>query len=213
MTYFKSEQSKEANRQGALKSGQIQKDRSDKLIEEYNKHPKCCLTCEEPIPYEKRMNKYCSRSCAASMNNRGVQRNTNKSAWINTKQQCQCPGCINKTPSPKRKYCSHKCSGQAKKYETKLRIQMGQVSEPRTLRNYLIEMYGNKCQICGREEWEGKKIPLVLDHINGDSSINTTTNLRMICPNCDAQTPTYKARNKGNGRHWRRQRYENGQSY
>lgn len=49
-------------------------------------------------------------------------------------------------------------------------------------------------------------IPIVLDHINGDSTNWTLYNLRLICPNCDAQTNTYKGKNIGNGRHWRRQR-------
>lgn len=34
-----------------------------------------------------------------------------------------------------------------------------------------------------------------------------------ICPNCDSQLPTFKARNRGKGRAWRRQRYADGKSY
>ncbi|WIM86214.1 hypothetical protein PT015_14985 [Candidatus Mycobacterium wuenschmannii] len=52
--------------------------------------------------------------------------------------------------------------------------------------------------VCGRMSYQGH---------------NRRENLRLICPNCDSQLPTYKARNRGSGRHYRRQRYANGQSY
>lgn len=53
----------------------------------------------------------------------------------------------------------------------------------------------------------------MLDHIEGDSTNNRRENLRLVCPNCDSQLPTFKARNRGNGRAWRRQRYADGKSY
>ena len=53
----------------------------------------------------------------------------------------------------------------------------------------------------------------VLDHIDGNSENNWRSNLRLVCPNCDSQLPTYKAKNKGSGRHVRRTRYAEGKSY
>lgn len=53
----------------------------------------------------------------------------------------------------------------------------------------------------------------MLDHIDGDAANNRRDNLRMVCPNCDSQLPTFKSRNRGKGRHSRRERYANGQSY
>lgn len=58
-----------------------------------------------------------------------------------------------------------------------------------------------------------QELIFVLDHIDGDASNNLRVNLRLVCPNCDSQLPTYKNRNRGNGRAWRRQRYADGKSY
>jgi 5-methylcytosine-specific restriction endonuclease McrA len=51
------------------------------------------------------------------------------------------------------------------------------------------------------------RIPLEIDHIDGDSGHNTEGNLRLLCPNCHSLTPSYRNLNKGNGRLWRREKY------
>ena len=43
-----------------------------------------------------------------------------------------------------------------------------------------------KCSICGLEPfWNGKKLTLTLDHINGNHNDSRLENLRWVCPNCD----------------------------
>jgi hypothetical protein len=49
-----------------------------------------------------------------------------------------------------------------------------------------------------------------LDHTDGNPTNNRRENLRLVCPNCDSQLPTYKSRDRGNGRSFRRQRYADG---
>jgi len=52
------------------------------------------------------------------------------------------------------------------------------------------------CAICGQlTEWKGKKLVLVLDHINGVNNDHRLENLRLLCPNCNSQTKTFCGRN------------------
>ena len=53
-----------------------------------------------------------------------------------------------------------------------------------------------KCEWCSIEEWNNKPAPLELDHINGINTDNRLENLRILCPNCHAQTDTYRGKNK-----------------
>ena len=53
-----------------------------------------------------------------------------------------------------------------------------------------------KCEKCGRTEWNGEPIPLELHHINGDHSDNRLENLQILCPNCHAQTGNYRGKKK-----------------
>ncbi len=60
----------------------------------------------------------------------------------------------------------------------------------RLIRENLLE---NKCVKCGNKgEWMGESISLELDHINGINDDNRIDNLRLLCPNCHSQTPTFR---------------------
>lgn len=57
-----------------------------------------------------------------------------------------------------------------------------------------------RCEECGLTEWRGRPAPLELDHANGDRSDNRLENLRILCPNCHAFTPSYRGRNVASAR-------------
>jgi Zn finger protein HypA/HybF involved in hydrogenase expression/RNA polymerase subunit RPABC4/transcription elongation factor Spt4 len=55
----------------------------------------------------------------------------------------------------------------------------------------------NKCIKCNiKDVWQGEKLVLQLDHINGDHVDNRLENLRLLCPNCHSQTATFAGRNQ-----------------
>ena len=52
------------------------------------------------------------------------------------------------------------------------------------------------CELCGQgETWHGRRMSLILDHINGVSNDNRIENLRMVCANCAATLDTHCGRN------------------
>lgn len=57
-------------------------------------------------------------------------------------------------------------------------------------------IFEHKCYQCNRKTWNKKPIPIALDHINGVRNDNRLDNLRILCPNCHAQTDTYCGKNK-----------------
>jgi len=66
------------------------------------------------------------------------------------------------------------------------------------LKKRLIDegIFAYTCFICGLSSWQGGPIVLHLDHINGQNTDNSLSNLRLLCPNCHSQTSTYCGRNK-----------------
>ncbi len=120
------------------------------------------------------------------------------------------------------KFCSNKCQ-QDYLYEQYIKkwkhgevsgsIKNGSISK--YVRRYMLEQSNYKCTVCGwgRKNPYSNTYPLVVDHIDGNSDDSTPHNLRVLCPNCDSLTSTYKFLNNGNGRYKRKQRYNEGKSY
>lgn len=54
----------------------------------------------------------------------------------------------------------------------------------------------NRCEECGLTSWRGVPLSMALHHVNGNGDDNRLENLRLLCPNCHAQTPNFSGRNR-----------------
>ena len=148
---------------------------------------------------------FCSQSCAAVVNNTGQRR----------RKVTNCLNCGKETPRSTYKYCCNSCQ---MKYQHNSYVKKWSAGEIRGLtvigtvspqiKRYLRDKYNNKCCLCGWSEVNPTTgtVPLTADHVDGNWKNNKEGNLRLLCPNCDSLTPTYKNLNRGNGRETRMQR-------
>jgi len=95
-------------------------------------------------------------------------------------------------------YSHFKTSGiTPKSLEEILTYQTKEISSSHKLKLRLIRenYFEAKCYCCGITEWNGKPAPLELEHKNGNRRDNRLENLTILCPNCHAQTETYRGKN------------------
>jgi 5-methylcytosine-specific restriction endonuclease McrA len=104
----------------------------------------------------------------------------------------------------KTKYCSTECSFEGLKDDKKqaylLGEYMGKHLQYRGWARELVEStQGKFCKECNVSEvYNGKPITLQVNHIDGDATHNTLSNVELLCPNCHSQTLTYGSKNNGN---------------
>jgi hypothetical protein len=151
---------------------------------------------------------FCSRECQRIAS---IEHNKNKRELRGEKFYENCICCLLPLTNRgvNRKYCSHSCRNKFKSSERIKKWKSGEISGnsagegiPVWLRKYIFEKYENKCMMC---EWSQihpitGKIPLQVDHIDGNHKNNNEENLRLLCPNCHSLTPTFGFLNKGRGR-------------
>lgn len=125
-------------------------------------------------------------------------------------------GCGNRVRRKPAVYCSLRCQKNKQYHAFIQRWLAGEIDGTRAfdlpslrVRRYIIEKYGEACQLCGWAERNPHtgRIPIHLDHIDGNARNNAESNLRLLCPNHHALTETFGNANKGNGRPGRRARY------
>lgn len=52
-----------------------------------------------------------------------------------------------------------------------------------------------RCECCKLDNWMGIPISLELHHIDGNRYNNTLENFQLLCPNCHAQTDSWRGKN------------------
>lgn len=124
-----------------------------------------------------------------------------------------CINCSSPLKKNATKYCSVRCQHEYQSKQRQSRLETGTNVGPKAIRTILFRERGRKCEQCSNTEWQEQPIPLEVEHCDGNHENNKLSNLKLLCPNCHALTPTYKARNRGNGRASRRKRYAEGKSY
>ena len=62
------------------------------------------------------------------------------------------------------------------------------------LKPHLIRLRGHVCECCKLSTWMSNPIPLEIEHCDGDNTNNELSNLKLLCCNCHALTPTWRRR-------------------
>lgn len=98
-------------RLGGKKSAAISASKHQKLLDIYYASPVTCKCCGKILPWEQRINSFCSNSCSARYNNPLRPLNSSKRSFI-------CPVCHKEIlilPSDRRKFCSISCAGKGQR--------------------------------------------------------------------------------------------------
>jgi len=169
--------------------------RTAEAIASFDHETKRCPNCQNPIAFAQRRNTFCNHSCRAQFHNK--KRGTTG----------RCLACHVKVKG-KRKFCSGNCSSAHRTASTLETIRTtGVAPHPVTAKKFLTAQHGYRCAQCETVDWQGKRLVLTLDHIDGNPYNNAIVNLRLLCPNCHSQTPSFTGRNRGKGRSARREAY------
>ncbi len=184
-----------------------------------------CIYCNEEAKYQFKNGKWC---CSPNMNNceeiKKLRRKSSQYIWDNglrvlkesriylkldgiNKCECGCGNTAKFVLKSKKICCSEywsKClatrkknsEGQLKRYKAEPFEKWGS----RLKRELILKEQKGVCLHCGLKEWNRKPLILELDHISGDRYNNKRENLRLLCPNCHSQTPTWHGRDKNTGK-------------
>ena len=119
----------------------------------------------------------------------------------------KCEFCNSSIPKKNGKFCSNTCQGSHINRELVVASEKGEIKAgERAYRKFLIDRDGAKCSKCGWNEVNPTtgKVPIEMNHKDGNSENTRLDNLELLCPNCHSLTPTFRNLNKGSGRAYRR---------
>ena len=113
--------------------------------------------------------------------------------------------CGNRCRSYKKKYCSTQCQCSHDFAMRSALLEAGlypSALAPKWLKKYLIRKLGEKCSKCAWAERHPTtgKVPIEVEHIDGNADNNSLENLTLLCPNCHSLTLFFRNLNRGRGR-------------
>lgn len=163
-----------------------------------------CLNCQN----DTKNPKFCCRSCSAKYCNSMYPKRKKQSS----KFYGSCQNCQNPIKRRSKTFCSQKCHGVYRQKQKFTEISQTGIIYPKgcfrssvLAKEYIAQKDGNICSVCKMKPlWNSKPMILILDHINGIPDDWRIDNLRLVCPNCDSQLPTFKSKNKSGGRPYRK---------
>lgn len=162
-----------------------------------------CELCSKEHDGKYGSGRFCTSSCARSFATKTKRQEINNKLSIINGIKRICSDCgatfIKHRNYGSRKYCID-CKRLPSKY-----TPFNNLKGDKARRLRLIKEHGTICSVCNLSIWNSKPMPVELDHIDGNPENNLKENLRLICPNCHAQTDTYKGKNVNKHRNTRRQ--------
>jgi predicted nucleic acid-binding Zn ribbon protein len=113
----------------------------------------------------------------------------------------ECRNCGSAIPN-RNVYCDNVCQWEDRKKKKREKLLKEGVesitklehSQRRILKAYLINKHGEKCMEFNKYT---NKVPIQIDHIDGDPHNQKLDNIRLLCPNCHSLTEFFGRRGKG----------------
>jgi len=150
-----------------------------------------CEKCSLPHEGKYGSGRFCSSKCARGFSTKS------KRSEINEKISEQLSGRVTNRKGKKTgPFPAEFGLNITKRAETRWKeAPWDQVPGSRRRDRILLEQ-GGVCAICKNPPvWMGSPLKFQLDHVSGVRTDNSRANLRLLCPNCHYQTPTWGARN------------------
>ena len=202
----------------------------DEKKRQYESTGRKCEQCSLAIPYEKYINnrkvRFCSLSCKSKAINNvlgkylrasdpekpSLKRIDGRRVYTHDRM---CKHCNVPLDGSALDYCNNKCKSALRRKQQIDSWLSGDIASAinsdgslkSSVRDWLLETAGNKCEECSWSKVHPVtgRVPLQIDHQDGDHTNNVRSNLKVLCPSCHAMTPNYGSLNRGKGRESRRE--------
>jgi hypothetical protein len=126
------------------------------------------------------------------------------------KPRAKCLACGKEVKRTMDKFCDNHCQGEYY-YQVYIERWLAGLETGRkgnfyslsdNVRRWMLETYGERCSQCGWAERHPQtgRVPLTIDHIDGDVENCRPENLKLLCSNCHSLTSTFGSLNRGKGK-------------